>query len=229
MPSNIVAENIFGTLGTRIICWSIQLVPQLWKSYRSKDTEGLSDWLILGWGTSGAFLGTYAIVKNLNVPLIVQPQLFGFLSLSSWAQCQYYARGRSLRQTLILYFLVCVIVGGFELGMVYALRPSYDQGEQSGAKGVEFFGIMSAIILGISLLPQYHEIYKRREVIGISVLFMIIDLMGGVFSDLSLIFKSGQFDAIAAVSYSVVIVMDAVVVIAAWILNPRATRRRRQQ
>lgn len=37
--------------------------------------------------------------------------------------------------------------------------------------------------------PQYWEIYKYREVIGISMLFMAIDILGGVFSFLSLLFR----------------------------------------
>ena len=41
--------------------------------------------------------------------------------------------------------------------------------------------------------------------IGISVTFMFVDLLGGVFSDLSLAFKP-KFDVIASVTYSVVIV-----------------------
>lgn len=38
------------------------------------------------WGISGAFLGVYVVVQDLNVPLIVQPQVLSFLSLVSWAQ-----------------------------------------------------------------------------------------------------------------------------------------------
>ena len=53
--------------------------------------------------------------------------------------------------------------------------------------------------------PQYFEIHKHRAVIGISVTFMFVDLLGGVFSDLSLAFKP-KFDVIASVTYSVVIV-----------------------
>ena len=40
----------------------------------------------LVWGLAGAFLGTYVIVQNLSIPLIVQPQAFGVLSLLSWTQ-----------------------------------------------------------------------------------------------------------------------------------------------
>lgn len=53
--------------------------------------------------------------------------------------------------------------------------------------------------------PQYYEIYKHREVVGISILFIIVDLLGGVFNDLSLAFKS-EFDVIAGVTYSLVVV-----------------------
>ena len=40
---------------------------------------------------------------------------------------------------------------------------------------------------------------------GISVTFMVVDLLGGVFSDLSLIFKA-DFDIIAAITYTLVVV-----------------------
>ncbi|KAJ3995663.1 PQ loop repeat-domain-containing protein [Lentinula boryana] len=229
MPVNSIAENVFGTSGT--VCWTIQLVPQLWKSYREKDTTGLSDWMILAWSVAGAFLGTYSIVQNLNIPLILQPQLFSVLTMASWAQCQYYGRKRSLRVTLLLFFCGCAILGGFEVGTIYALRPSFNRGDRSGVEGTEFFGIISTVLITISFIPQYYEIHKRKEVIGISIWFMTVDLLGKcrVFSDLSLVFKSGVFDIVPAVTYSLVVVMDGAVILAACILNPRARRLRLQR
>jgi hypothetical protein len=53
--------------------------------------------------------------------------------------------------------------------------------------------------------PQGYEIYKQRAVLGISLLFMAISLLGGVFSILSLVFKR-QVDVLAAVAYSLVVV-----------------------
>ena len=38
------------------------------------------------WAVGAAFLGVYAITKDFNIPLIIQPQLFSFLSLVSWSQ-----------------------------------------------------------------------------------------------------------------------------------------------
>jgi hypothetical protein len=63
MPVNAVAENVFGTMGktphlvhdhhtftvlslTGTIFWSVQLIPQIFKSWRTKSTEGLSPWLV---------------------------------------------------------------------------------------------------------------------------------------------------------------------------------------
>lgn len=44
------------------------------------------------WGISGTFFGIYSIVQNLNLPLIVQPQLLAVLSYLSWAQvCSIYS------------------------------------------------------------------------------------------------------------------------------------------
>ncbi|TFY54748.1 hypothetical protein EVG20_g9581 [Dentipellis fragilis] len=226
MPVNRAAENALGTLGT--VCWTVQLVPQIWKSWRTKSTDGLSHWLVLVWAVSAVPLGTYAIVQNLNIPLILQPQLFGTLALVSWGQCMYYDHRRPLRQCLIMVFSLYIVMAALETGFVFAVRPSYRRGEESGERGVQFFGILASVMIALALLPQYYEIYKHRAVVGISISFMSIDLLGGVFSDLSLVFKE-KFDVIAAVTYSLVILMDGLVILAALILNPIAKRRARRR
>lgn len=58
--------------------------------------------------------------------------------------------------------------------------------------------------------PQYYEIYKYKAVIGISLIFMAVDALGGLFSDLSLAFKQ-DFDVIACVSYSAAAVRKAMI------------------
>jgi uncharacterized protein with PQ loop repeat len=42
---NAALENVFGTIGA--VLWSVQIIPQIWKSYRTKETEGLSTLLML--------------------------------------------------------------------------------------------------------------------------------------------------------------------------------------
>ncbi|KAI9444486.1 hypothetical protein H4582DRAFT_2178327 [Lactarius indigo] len=194
------------------ILWSVQLIPQLVKSWRTKSTKGLSPWLPLMWSMAALPLGIYVIVQDLNIPLIVQPQLFALFTLLSWIQCMYYGRGRSRAW--------CVTAA-----MVFALRPSYRRGTVRGQGRRTLLWDLELQAL-ISLALPYYEIYKHGAVIGISLTFMAVDLLGGVASILSLAFKS-HFDTTAAVAYSLVVVMDGLVLVLAVILNPRAKRRAR--
>ncbi len=92
MP-NAIAVNVLGTIGA--VLWSIQIIPQIWKSHRTKSTEGLSAILMFTWAVSltrskvedliesvradvemdqqvaSIFLGTYVIVQNISIPIIV--------------------------------------------------------------------------------------------------------------------------------------------------------------
>ncbi|KAH9973583.1 PQ loop repeat-domain-containing protein [Lactifluus volemus] len=217
-----VAENVFGTMGA--IFWTVQLIPQLIKTWRTKSTEGLSPWLVFLWGIAALPLGVYVIVQDLNIPLIVQPQLFGLFSLLSWGQCLYYGTAHSRTWCTAVLGCTLALWGALEVAFVFALRPSYRRGTPAGKTGVQFFGILSSALISIALLPQFYEIYKYRAVLGISLVFMAIDCLGGIFSVLSLVFKH-RFDAIAAVTYSLVVVLDGLVLVLALVLNPRARRR----
>jgi hypothetical protein len=101
-----------------------------------------------------------------------------------------------------------------------AVKPSYRRGTSGAKAGVRFLGILSSALLSCEFVcpaaagayrsncgcrPQYYEIYRLRAVVGISLTFMAVDLLGGLFSILSLVFKS-RFDAIAGVAYSLVVV-----------------------
>ena len=76
------------------------------------------------WGLSAAFMGVYAIVQDLNIPLILQPQLFGALCLLSWAQCQFYGAQRPMAVCIGLYIACLCTLAGFQVGVVYAIRVS---------------------------------------------------------------------------------------------------------
>jgi len=169
MRQNDILQNVFGTIGT--ILWSGQLIPQVYHNYKRKSTHGLSSYLILLWAISALFLGVYNITQDINIALIVQPQTFGALGALCWVQCLYYGSKCSFRRCLVI--LLIYLVGGlaFEMGSVYAIR-SVDPDSPSVRKGVQFFGIMSTILLSVGLLPQYFEIYKLGKVIGVSYTFM---------------------------------------------------------
>ncbi|KZP01580.1 PQ-loop-domain-containing protein [Calocera viscosa TUFC12733] len=200
MPVNPVAENVFGTIGT--ICWCIQLIPQVWKSWRDKSTYGLSPFMVLTWAASALPLGVYNIVLNTNIPLILQPQLFGTLAAVCWVQCLYYDRHLSLRKAIFAFFAFLAVVGGLQVAFVFAVRHGLDEGN---GRPLQFFGVMTVVLIFGGLLPQFYEIWKLKEVLGISMAFMVIDGLGGVFSTLSLAFKD-SIDPLLAFSYISVIV-----------------------
>ncbi len=79
------------------------------------------------WSVAALPLGIYVIVQDLNVPLIVQPQLFALLTLLSWTQCMYYGRAHSRARCAAVLVGMLVVYSAFEAGIVYALRvcPPY--------------------------------------------------------------------------------------------------------
>ncbi|KAG0365500.1 hypothetical protein BGX24_004125 [Mortierella sp. AD032] len=81
MPSTrSILENVFGLLG--IVFWSFQLLPQAIDNYKAKSTEGLSYSMFFIWTLCALGFGSYGVVEELSIPLIVQPQIFGFLSMA---------------------------------------------------------------------------------------------------------------------------------------------------
>jgi uncharacterized protein with PQ loop repeat len=85
-----LAASILGLIGT--VFWCVQILPQIWKSWRRKSTEGLPPTMMLLWSASGMPFGVYAISQNFNIPLQIQPQFFCLFCAVSWGQCMYYGR-----------------------------------------------------------------------------------------------------------------------------------------
>ncbi|GAA5964795.1 hypothetical protein JCM3765_002558 [Sporobolomyces pararoseus] len=219
---NKIAENVTGTIGT--VLWCIQLVPQVWLNHRRRTTEGLHVALYSTWCLSGIFLGIYAILEDINIPIEIQPHAYGSLCAVIFCQMIYFDRKWSLRNTILLFMAYCIIGGGFEVGMYFAAKPGVDR----GIKGASMpFGILSDILLAAGFFPQFWQIWKDREVIGLSYVFLAMDTLGAVFSILSLAFKT-SFDGVAFAGYLVVIVFEVIIVVLALILNPSAKRRRRE-
>nr|KIR50474.1 integral membrane protein [Cryptococcus bacillisporus CA1280] len=205
MKENHAVENALATIGA--VLWMIQNIPQVVKSYREKSTKGLSASLMFIWAVGTVIHGAYIVAQNFSIPLQVQPQVFAALATVSWCQCMYYGRGYSLKSVLAIFIVLCCIFAGFEVGSVYALWA----GQRNGVEWpVLLYGYLSAVLLAVGLLPQFWEIYKYREVIGISMLFMAVDILGGV-------------------SFALVVVLDAIVVLLYFILNPIAKRRRARE
>ena len=78
-PTVPLASTVLATIGT--IFWCIQLLPQVYYNHKLKDTEGLPAIMMMLWAVSSVPFGVYAIVQKFAVPLQIQPQVFGALSL----------------------------------------------------------------------------------------------------------------------------------------------------
>ncbi|GAA5839440.1 hypothetical protein JCM9279_005943 [Rhodotorula babjevae] len=219
---NAVAENVFGTLGA--VFWSLQLCPQLWKSWRRKDTAGLSTAMMFLWYISGIWLGAYCYTSDLSIPLIIQPQLFTLFSTLAWAQCLHYDSGYSTLSAWVVAGVALAVGGAIEAGLIVGCRHLQDQGNERLNTAT---GVIAAVFVIAGLLPQYYEVYKFKAVIGVSLIFLSIDLLGGVWSLLSLVFSPPPFDALAAVSYSSVVGLEIGIFLLAALLNPRYWRNER--
>ncbi|GAA5872991.1 hypothetical protein JCM3774_004892 [Rhodotorula dairenensis] len=221
---NSIAENVFGTLGA--VFWSIQLVPQIWKSWRRKDTAGLSTFMLFLWFLSGVWLGSYSVTSGLSIPLVIQPQLFCLFSAVAWAQCLHYDSGLGRKSALLLVAGCLALGGGIEAGLIFGTKALQHDGNERLNTAT---GVLAAILIIAGLLPQYWEVWKYKAVVGISLVFLSIDLLGGVWSLLSLVFAPPPFDPLAAVSYSSVVVLEIGIFLLAAILNPRYYRKEREK
>ncbi|KAK3844553.1 MAG: PQ loop repeat-domain-containing protein [Linnemannia gamsii] len=211
MPSTrSILENVFGLLG--IVFWSFQLLPQAIDNYKAKSTEGLSYSMFFIWTLCALGFGSYGVVEELSIPLIVQPQIFGFLSMVCYMQCLYYGMRTkewwTLKRTMMVGCGAVVAMVGVQVGAVYATRAGINHNVPGT---VEAAGIIPILLLVLGFIPQYIDIYRDRSVVGVSMAFIAADAAGAIFSIISLCFRS-EFDLLATCNYIAVLVCDAIVV-----------------
>ncbi|KAI4195113.1 MAG: hypothetical protein LQ350_007391 [Teloschistes chrysophthalmus] len=217
--------NVLGTIGT--VFWCVQLIPQVWRNYRTKSTEGLPAMMMFLWSACSVPFGVYAIVQNFNIPIMVQPQCFGLLCLITWGQCLIY--GRKWRTTTITLLLALIaLFAGLQTLLVFLIRPAYHRGT---SWPVTLVGVIAAVLLISGYIPVPFEILKRRgRVVGIDFGFLTIDWLGAFFS-LMAIATQNSVDVLGVVMYSVCAAIEAGIFIsqAIWLLRTRSIRRRAKE
>ena len=176
------AANVLGTIGT--ILWCVQLLPQIWHSYRTKSVEGLPAAMMLLWSLSGLPFGVYAILQNFNIPLQIQPQFFCLFCGVSWAQCMYYGRKWRAWVSALVLAVILVIIATLEVVFVIVIREPYSRGV---SWPVTMMGIIACLVLISGYLPLPFELIKRRgRCIGVNFWFLLLDSSGAFFSLMSL-------------------------------------------
>ncbi|EGV60999.1 hypothetical protein CANTEDRAFT_116077 [Yamadazyma tenuis ATCC 10573] len=200
---NAVAENVLGTVGT--VCWCIQLVPQIIRNFKVKDCTGVPPMMMFLWAASGIPFSIYFIGTDGSIPLRIQPQLFTFFCLISWAQTLYYSPISMNRTRLAILISLFVLVGvGLETGLIVWLRPLY---RRDIKYPMLIVGIIASVLLAVGLIPPYFELAKRRgRVVGINFVFLSLDSLGALLSMLSVVV--GTFDTLSIVLYAIVLGLE---------------------
>lgn len=179
-----VAANVLGTIGA--VCWSVQLLPQILVNYRRHHAVGLQPSMMMLWAWAGIPLGVYNIDQNFSIALQIQPQILTTLSLITWIQCLYYQKSWAVTRCVSIAAPLACVMGGIEVGLVYALRRGFSQGIDWP---VTLMAVLSALLLAAGVMTHYVDIYRHRTVRGISFLFVGIDAAGDLFSLLSVLFE----------------------------------------
>ncbi|PWY94990.1 PQ loop repeat protein [Aspergillus sclerotioniger CBS 115572] len=195
--------TILGTIGT--VFWCIQLIPQIWYNWRRKKTEGLPPAMGFLWAVCAVPMGVYLILQDVNLPMQIQPQIFGTFSAVIWAQILHYEYDYSTRKATLACLGLLAVMGGIEVLLVLTLRIPYN-------KGITWpdilVGAIATVLLAAGMLPIYFELWKRNgRVIGINWVFLCIDTLGGLFSLFALV-AQGSFDILGGVMYLVVVGLE---------------------
>ncbi|KAF0530092.1 PQ-loop-domain-containing protein [Gigaspora margarita] len=174
--------------------------------------------MMLLWTVSCLFYGIYTIAAELSIPLMIQPVLFGLLSLTCYTQSLYYDNPMFFRKktkTIFIYINFCIIWAVIQTACVLEfglLMKKYQMAKGSywdNSFNIYFYRICTKI----------YEIIRKKVVRGISLIFLAVDFSGGIFSTLSLVFRPPPFDGFAAACYIVIFMMDLIIIVLYYYFN----------
>ncbi|KAH8647168.1 PQ loop repeat-domain-containing protein [Xylariales sp. PMI_506] len=178
------AANVLGTVGA--VCWSVQLIPQIFINYRRHHAIGLQPSMMMLWAWAGVPLGVYNILEGFNIALRIQPQILTVLSLITWIQCYHYQELWKPLKSLAAFITMACLMGGTEAALIFALRVAKKRGVEWP---LTMMAVLSATLLAAGVLRHYWDIAVHRTVRGISFIFVGIDAAGDLFSLLSICFQ----------------------------------------
>ncbi|TPX61738.1 hypothetical protein SpCBS45565_g07190 [Spizellomyces sp. 'palustris'] len=205
MAADVILEAVFGYLG--LVLWSFQLLPQAISNYRLGGVGALSALMMLMWALWAPIFSAYGLYSNMAVPLLIQPNIFGFLALLCFVQCLYYRRSVSSSSAVAtgLFCILLVVVAGLEVALFIAIKHAHGN-DVSWAPTM--IGVLPTVLITGGFIPQYYDIIKTGNVNGISQCFLAMDTLGGVFSIIALVFHPRPFDFLSLGSYVAVVVLD---------------------
>ncbi|KAJ2863090.1 hypothetical protein GGH94_003833 [Coemansia aciculifera] len=149
--------------------------------------------------------GAYAVADDLYFGLIIQPQIFALFTLVNILQVYWY--GYKWRPATVAgaCALLCVSYAGLHVGIWKADEHAIKQHQDGLAT---FLGVLPAVFIAAGFFPEFYVCVKDQSV-EMSNLFLTLDILGGVFSTISLAFDH-TFDYVASITYLVVVLLDIV-------------------
>ncbi|KAJ2163969.1 hypothetical protein GGH19_001009 [Coemansia sp. RSA 1807] len=192
-----------------------------WQNFCRKSTEGVSVVMLYFWFAGNMFYGAYAVADKLYFGLIIQPQIFAFFTLLNILQVYWYAYKWSLTKTCSAGAILCIAYAGLHIGFWKAEERAIAN-HNDGA--VTFLGVLPAIVIAAGFFPEFYVCVKEQSV-EMSNFFIMLDIMGGVFSTISLAFDH-TFDYVASITYLIVVLLDIVLVIMKVYFYIRGTQGR---
>ncbi|KAJ2883337.1 hypothetical protein FB639_002198 [Coemansia asiatica] len=153
------------------------------------------------------FYGAYALADDLYFGLIIQPQLFALFTLVNILQVYWYRYKLGLLRVATACLLLSAVYAGLHVGMWKAIEVAIDRDQN---RAVEFMGVLPAVLIALGFFPEFYVCIKEQSV-EMSNVFIAFDIMGGVFSTISLAFDR-SFDYIASITYLIVVLLDLVLV-----------------
>jgi len=183
-PTTVAWRELTAILA--LILWSVQLIPQIHKNFQSKSTYGLSPWTFLMWAVANILVASNSFINDVVIPIFIQPQIFGALSLICLTQCYLYPhqnKPRPIWEGGLLFLALLVLFFSIEILWIQFLYYAPMRNEVWFSV---LFGYIGPVITSLGFLPQYYDIIKLRSTDGISLMFIFLDLSGGAFALVSL-------------------------------------------
>ncbi|KAJ2502237.1 hypothetical protein IWW47_003023 [Coemansia sp. RSA 2052] len=180
-------------------------IPVAWQNYRRKSTEGVSVAMLYLWYAGNMLYGAYAVADGLYFGLIIQPQVFALFTLVNILQVYWYSYKWRPATVAGSCALLCVSYSGLHVGVWKADERAIRQHQDGLAT---FLGVLPAVFIAAGFFPEFYVCVKHQSV-EMSNFFLMLDILGGVFSTISLAFDH-TFDYVASTTYLVVVLLDVV-------------------
>ncbi|KAM9994740.1 hypothetical protein ACTFIY_000937 [Dictyostelium cf. discoideum] len=212
---NKILSNLFGIVGT--ILWSVQLVPQIHLNYKRKSTKGVSPTCFGCWYACGVILGTNLVFNREPPALVVQISCFSLFSLVIVMQHLFYQKKYNLKRLLFTIGL-CVLVTIATIISLYSILNA----KHTNSFVLQLILTIAATgLMAVGFFPQILEVYQEK--VGLSMIFVVMDFFGGVFSILSLVFHV-PFDYMSFSTYVVVPICQAIIFALVMRINLKSYR-----